>query len=166
MQAESCGSHEAACAYSNRRVIEGMEGFAETHGIHSLFVLFLISPSFYVHWTFCSSLTSTSALLTTPKPLTVWITTNCKILQKKGIPEHLTCLLRKLYAGQEARVRAGHRKTDWFQIGEGVHQGCMLSPSLFNLYAEYFMRNVGLDEAQEISDMQMTPPLWQKAKRN
>ena len=78
----------------------------------------------------------------------MWITTNCKILQKKGIPEHLTCLLRKLYAGQEARVRAGHRKADWFQIGEGVHQGCMLSPSLFNLYAEYFMRNVGLDEAQ------------------
>ena len=91
---------------------------------------------------------STSAVLTTPKPLTVWITTNCKILQNKGIPDHLTCLLRKLYAGQEARVRTRHGKTDWFQIGKGVRQGCILSPCLFNLYAEYFMRNSGLDEAQ------------------
>ena len=94
MQAGSCGLHEGAYTCFNRRVIEGMEGFAEMNGIHSLFVLFLISPSFCVHWTFCSSLTSTSALLTTPKPLTVWITTNCKILQKKGIPDHLTCLLQ------------------------------------------------------------------------
>ena len=65
-----------------------------------------------------------------------------------GIPEHLTCLLRNLYAGQEATVRTGHGTTDWFQIGKGVHQGCILSASLFNLYAEYIMRNVGLEEAQ------------------
>ena len=80
-------------------------------------------------------------------------------------------LLRNLYAGQEATVRTGHGTTDWFQIGEGVHQGCILSPCLFNLCAEYIMRTARLDEAQaksrlpgEISDMQMTPPLWQKAK--
>ena len=65
-----------------------------------------------------------------------------------GIPEHLTCLLRNLYAGQEATVRIGYGTTDWFQIGKGVHQGCILSPCLFNLYAEYIMRNTGLDEAQ------------------
>ena len=65
-----------------------------------------------------------------------------------GIPDQLTCLLRNLYSGQEATVRTGHGTTDWFQIGEGVHQGCILSPCLFNLYAEYIMRNTGLDEAQ------------------
>ena len=65
-----------------------------------------------------------------------------------GIPDHLTCLLRNLYAGQEATVRTGHGKTDWFQIGKGVRQGCILSPCLFNIYAEYIMRNTGLDEAQ------------------
>ena len=65
-----------------------------------------------------------------------------------GIPDHLTCLLRNLYAGQEAIVRTGHGTTDWFQIGKGVHQGCILSPCLFNLHAEYIMRNAGLDEAQ------------------
>ena len=91
---------------------------------------------------------STSALLTMLKPLTMWITTNWKILQQMGIPDHLTCLLRSLYAGQEATVRTGHGKTDWFQIGKGVHQGCILSPCLFNLYADYIMRNAGLDEAQ------------------
>ena len=69
-----------------------------------------------------------------------------KILKEMGIPDHLTCLLRNLYAGQEASVRTGHGTTDWFQIG--VCQGCILSPCLFNLYAEYFMRNAGLDEAQ------------------
>ena len=116
-----------------------------------------------------------------------------KILQEMGIPDHLTYLLRNLYAGQEATVGSGHGTTDWFQIGKGVRQGCILSPCLFNLYAEYIMRNAGLDEAQlesrlleeisvtsdmqklesrlpgEISitsDMQMTPPLWQKVKRN
>ena len=71
-----------------------------------------------------------------------------KILKEMGIPDHLTCLLRNLYAGQEATVRSGHGKTDWFQIGKGVHQGCILSPCLFNLYAEYIMRNAGLEEAQ------------------
>ena len=82
-----------------------------------------------------------------PKPLTVWITTNWKILQEMGILDHLTCLLRNLYAGQEATVRSGHGTTDWFQIRK-EHQGCILSPSLFNLYAEYIMRNAGLEEAQ------------------
>ena len=87
-----------------------------------------------------------------PKPLTVWITTNWKILKEMGIPDHVTCLLRNLYAGQEATVRTGHDTTDWFQIGKGVHQGFfllfLLSPCLFNLYAEYIMRNAGLDKAQ------------------
>ena len=87
-------------------------------------------------------------LLTMPKPLTVWITTNWKILKEMGIPDHLTCLLRNLYAGQEAAVRTGHGTTDWFQIGKGVRQGCILSPWLFNLYAEYIMRNAGLEGAQ------------------
>ena len=93
-----------------------------------------------------------------------------KILQEMGISDHFTCLLRNLYAGQEATVRTAYGKTDWFQIGKGVHQGCILSPCLFNI-----MRNVGLSEAQlesrlpeEISvtsDMQMTPSLWQKVER-
>ena len=71
-----------------------------------------------------------------------------KILKEMRIPDHLTCLLRNLYAGQEATVRTGHGITDWFQIGKGVCQGCILSPRLFNLYAEYIMQNAGLDEAQ------------------
>ena len=83
--------------------------------------------------------TSISALLTMPKSLTVWITINWKILKEMGIPDHLTCLLRNLYAGQEATVRTGHGTTDWFQIGKGVCQGCILSPCLFNFYAEYIM---------------------------
>ena len=69
-----------------------------------------------------------------------------KILKKMGIPDHLTCLLRNLYAGQEATVRTGHGTTDWFQIGKGIYQGCILSPCLFNLYAEYIMRNIGLEK--------------------
>ena len=92
--------------------------------------------------------TSTSALLTMPKPLTVWITTSWKILKEMGIPDHLTYFLRNLYADQEAIVRTGHGTTDCFQIRKGVHQGYILSPCLFNLYAEYIMRNTGLDEAQ------------------
>ena len=107
----------------------------------------------------------------------VCITINWKILKEMGIPDHLTCLLRNLYAGQEATVRTGHGTTGWFQIGKGVRQGCILSPCLFNFYAEYIMGTAGLEEAQagikilpgEISitsDMQMTPPLWQKVKMN
>ena len=94
-----------------------------------------------------------------------------------GIPDHFTCLLRNLYAGQETIVRTGHGTTDWFQIGKGVHQDCILSPCLFNLHAGYNMQNAKLDEAQAgikvagrdisvTSDRQMTPPLWQKANRN
>ena len=98
----------------------------------------------------------------------------CKILREMGIPDHLTCLLGNLYAGQEVMVRTVHGTTDWFQLRKGVHQSCILSPCLFNLYAEYIMRNAGLEEIKlesrlpgEISitsDMQMTPPLWQKVK--
>ena len=95
-----------------------------------------------------SGKTSISALLTMPKPSTVWITINWKILKEMGIPDHLTCLLRNLYAGQEATVTTGRETTDWFQIGKGVHQGCILSPCLFDLHAEYIVRNPGLDEAQ------------------
>ena len=82
------------------------------------------------------------------KPLTVWITTNWNVLKEMGIPDHLICLLRNLYADQEATVRTGHRTTDWFHIGKGVRQGSILSPCLFNLYAEYIMRNAGLKETQ------------------
>ena len=92
--------------------------------------------------------TSTSAILTMPKPLTVWITPNWKILKEMGIPDHLTCLLGNPCAGQEATVRAGHGTTDWYQLGKGVRQGCIFLPCLFNLYAEYIMRDTGLDEAQ------------------
>ena len=91
--------------------------------------------------------TSISALSATPKPLTVWFTINWKI-QEMGIPDHLTHLLRNLYAGQEATVRTGHGTTDWFQIGKGVRQGCILSACSFNLYAQYIMRNAGLAEVQ------------------
>ena len=100
----------------------------------------------------------------------------CKILEEMGIPDYLTCLLRNLYARQEATVRTGQGTTDWFQIGKGVHQGCISSPCLFNIYAEYIMRNVGLDEAQAgikiagrnitNTDTQMIPPLWKKGKKN
>ena len=121
--------------------------------------------------------TSTFALLTMPKPLTVWIPQKpWTILKEMGTPDHLTCLLRNLYAGQEAAVRTRHR-TDWFQIGKGLRQGYILSPCLFNFYAEYIMED-GLDwkkfklesrlpgEISVTSDMQMIPPLWQKVKRS
>ena len=98
-----------------------------------------------------------------------------KILKEMGIPDHLTCLLRNLCAGQEATVRTGHGTTDWFQIGKGVCQGCILSPCLFNLYAEYIMRNLGwmkhklewrfLGEISITSDMQMIPPYGRKRRR-
>ena len=82
------------------------------------------------------------------KPLTVWITRNWKILKQMGIPDHLICLLRNLYVGQEATVKTRHGTTDWFQFGKGVCQGCILLPCLFNLYAENIMQNAGLDEPQ------------------
>ena len=95
--------------------------------------------------------------------------------ERDGNTDHLTCLLRNLYAGQEATVRTGHGTTDWFQIGKGVRQGCILSTCLFNFYAEYIMRNTGLKkhklesrlpgEISITSDTQMTPPIWQKVKR-
>ena len=90
----------------------------------------------------------TSALMTTPKPSTMDHNKLWKILKVMEIPDHLTCLLRNLYAGQKATVRTGHGTTDWFKIGKGVRQGCILSPCLFNLYAESLMRSAGLDEAQ------------------
>ena len=93
-----------------------------------------------------------------------------------GVPDHLTCLLRNLYADQEATVRTGHGTTDWFQIGKGVHRGCILSPCFFNLYAEYIMRNAGLNEAQagikiagrNINNLRYADDtaLWQKIKKN
>ena len=117
--------------------------------------------------------TSISALLTMPEPLTMWHNKLWKSLKEMGIPDHLICLLRNQYAGQEAIVRTGHGTTDWFQIGKGVRQGCILSSCLFNLYADkfsYIMNNAGPDEAQQesrlpgetsiTSDMHMTPPSW------
>ena len=99
-----------------------------------------------------------------------------KILKEIGIPDHLICLLRNLYAGQEATVRSGHRTIDWFQIGKGVCQGCIVSPCLFNIYAEYIIRNAGLDEAQarikiagkNINNLRYADntTLWQKVKKN
>jgi len=99
-----------------------------------------------------------------------------RILKEMGMPDHLTCLLRNLYSGQEATVRTRHGTTDWVQVGKGIHQGCISLPCLFNLHAEYIMRNVGwmknkqesrlLGEISTTSDMQMTPPLWQKVKKN
>ena len=117
--------------------------------------------------------TSTFALLTMSKPLTVWITTNYGKFFKRWGYQTLTCLLRNLYAGQEATVRTGHGTTDWFQIGKGLLQRCILSPCLFNLNAEYIMRNAGLDEAQagikiawrNINNLRYAP-LWQKVKKN
>ena len=125
--------------------------------------------------------TSISPLLTMPKPLTVWITV-WEILKEMGIPDHLTCLLRNLYAGQEATVRIGHGTADWFQIGKGVHQGCILSPWLFICRVHHAnMQSTScemlgwmkhklelrlLGEISIISDMQMTPPFWQKVKKN
>ena len=104
--------------------------------------VFLALSSISLHW----YITSTFALLTTPKPLTVWSTTKLwKIRKEMGIPDHLTCLLRNLYAGQEATVRTGHGITDWFH---GIHQGCIFSSCLFNFYAEYIMWNGALEEAQ------------------
>ena len=106
----------------------------------------------------------------------MWTTTNSKIIKEMGISDHLTCLLRNLYAGQKARVRTGHGTTDCFQTGKGVRQGYILSPCVFNLYAEYIMRNTELDEAQagikiagrNINNLRYADDttLWQKVKRN
>ena len=116
--------------------------------------------------------TSISAVLTVPKPLTVWITINCGKFWKRWA--YQTTWPASWETGMQ--VRRQHETTNWFQIGKGVHKGCILSPCVFNLYAEYIMRNAGLEEAQlksrllgEISitsDMQMTPPFWQKVKKN
>ena len=120
--------------------------------------------------------TSISTLLTMPKPLTVDHNELWKILKEMGIPDHLTCLLKNLYAGQEATVRTGHGTTDCFQIGKGVRQGCILSPCLFNFYAEHIMRNAGLEETEagikiagrNINNLRYADDttLWQKVKRN
>ena len=110
-----------------------------------------------------------------PKSLTVWITINWRILKEMGISDHLTCLLRNLYAGQEATVRTGHGTTDWFQIGKEYVKAVYCHPVYLTFYAEYIMKNAGLEEAQagiktagEISitsDMQTTPPLCRKQRR-
>ena len=120
--------------------------------------------------------TFNSVLLTMSKPLTVWTTTNCGKFLEMGIADLLTWLLRNLYAGQEETVRTGHGITYWFQIGKGVHQGCILSSCLYNWYAEYIMRNAGLDEAQagikiagrNINHLRYADgtTLWQKVKRS
>ena len=119
--------------------------------------------------------TSTSASVTMQKTDCLDHNTLWKILRETGTPGHVTCLLRNLYAGQEATVRTRHGTTDWFQIGKGVCQGCILSPCLFNLYAEYIMRNAGLEEAQAgikiagrtINNLRYaddTTLMWQKVK--
>ena len=118
--------------------------------------------------------TSTSALLTTTKPLTVDHNKLWKIIKEMGIPDHLTCILRNLYSGQEATVRTGHGATDWFQIRKGVHQGCISSPCLFNLCAELWevldwmkhkLESRLPGEISITSDMQMTSPLRHKKKK-
>ena len=120
--------------------------------------------------------TSTSAWLTMPKPLTVWITTNCGKFWKRWEYQTTWSASWEICIQVKKQVRTRRGTTDWFWIGKGVRQGCILSHCFFNLYSEYIMRNAGLDEAQLesrlpgeisiISDMQMTPPLWQKAKKN
>ena len=120
--------------------------------------------------------TSVSALLTMPKPLTVWITTNCGKFFKRWEYQTTWPASWETYMQVRKQFRTSHGPTDWFHIGKAVHQGCILSPCLFNLYAEYIMRTLGwkthklesslLGEISITSDMQMTPPLWQKVKKN
>ena len=158
--------------YVNRELPDVQAGFRKGRGtrdqIANIHWIIRKAREFQENIYFC--------FLTMPKPFDsvdhnkLW-----KILKEMGISDYLTCVLRNLYAGQEATVRTGHGTTDWFQIGKGVCQGCILSPCLFNLYVEY-MRNTGLEEAQAgiriagkisiTSYMQMTPPLWQKVKSN
>ena len=130
--------------YVNRENPDGQAGFRKGRGtrdqIDNIYWIIEKAREFQK--------TSASASLSTLKPLTVWIATNWKILQEMGIRDHLTCLLRNLYAGKEVTARSGRGTTDWFQIEKGVHQGCILSPCLFKLYAEYIMRNPGLEETQ------------------
>ena len=128
--------------YMNRELSDVQAGFRKGRGISDQ-----IANIYWIREKQENS-RKTSASLTTLKPLTIWITTNWEILKEIGIPDHITCLLRNLYIGQEATIRTGHRITDWFQIGKGVHQGCILSPCLLNFYAEYIMQNAGLSEAQ------------------
>ena len=119
---------------------------------------------------------STSASLTMLKSLTVWITTNWKNLKEMGIPDHVSCLLRNLHAGQEATVRTRHGTMDWFKIGKGVHQGYMFSPAYLTYMQNIFWKMLAWmkhklesrlpGEISITSDMQMTPPLWQKVKKN
>ena len=121
--------------YMNRELPDVQDGFRKGRGTRGQIAT--------MHWVIKKARQfqkiPTSALLTMPKPLTVWIATNWKILKEMGISDHLTCLLRNLYAGQEATVRTGCGTKDWFQIGKGIHQGCILSPCLFSLHAEYIM---------------------------
>ena len=120
--------------------------------------------------------TAISALLTVPKPLTVWITSNWKILKEMGMPDHLTCLLRNLYAGQEATVRTGHGTTDWFQIGKGVLKAVYCHPAYLTYmhstsckipgWMKHKLESSLPGEISTTSDTQMTAPLWQKVKKN
>ena len=120
--------------------------------------------------------TSTSALLTTPKPFTLWITTNWKILQEMGIPDLLTCLLRNLYASQKATVRTGHRTTDWFQIGKEYVKAVYFHPAYLTFmqitscempgWMKHKLESRLLGEISVTSDIQMKPPLWKNTKRN
>ena len=131
--------------YMNREPLDVQAGFRKGRGtryqIANIHWIMEKAREFQKNIYFC--------FIDMPKPLTVWITINCgKILKEMGIPDHLTYLLRNLYAGQEATVRTGHGTPHWFQIGKGVCQGCILSPCLFNLYAEYILGNDELDEAQ------------------
>ena len=130
--------------YMNCELLDVQAGFRKGRGTRDQIanILWIIEKAreFHKNIYFC--------LIDYAKPSTVWITINWKILKEMGIPDHLTCLLRNLYAGQEATVRTGHGTTDWFQIGKGMCQGCILSACLFNFYAEYIMRNTGLEEAQ------------------
>ena len=125
--------------YVNRELPDVQAGFRKGRGTRDQ----IANICWIIKKNESSRKTSISALLTMPKPLTVWITINWKILKEMEIPDHLICLLKNLYGGQEATVRT-RCGTDWFQIGKGVHQGCILSPCLFNLYAEYIMWNAGL----------------------
>ena len=153
--------------YVNRKLPDIQAGFRKDRGTRDQIA--------NIHWIIKkqenSRKASISALLTMPKPLTVWITINLEILKEMGIPAHLICLLRNLYAGQEATVKTGHGTIDWFQMGKVVCQGCILSPCLFNLYTEHipgWMKLMHesrlLGEISITSDMQMTPLLCQKSE--